>query len=604
MAILRTDFERALDEFKSQEEGLRFQRLAVVLGKQRWPELIAHQPKKDFGLDAYAPASQTPEKIGKGLAASITATPEKVTKDAEEAKNNFCDLKMLLFVTPAKVSNTKQRQWKEKIQKDHGLELLIMEREEIIASLRVPQNAALCRDSLGLNIDTEPEIADLISRTRRAAADVTRTWATRTKGHPLIDLAAVQLKPDGAESADVLSLLQINKALSQGGRIVLEGPAGRGKTTTLIQLAQLARSVGTPVMVDLPSWTNSGRTILEYIAGMPEFQAEGLAPADLARVQQTEPLLFLLNGWNEIAESSSAQANSALRELERGFPSAGIIIATRAHHLTPPLPGGLRLRLLRLRRSQQVAYVDDRLGTKGTELRARFEADPSLDELTRTPFILAEVVSLFEAGAEIPSTKIGVLDQVLQLHEQREEHRNSLQAVPISGQQTVYLKALATEMTRRGTVALSETDARAVVAQVARQLLDLGQIEATGAPTILTTLTAHHILERLEYPEAVFQFEHQQFQEYYAALHVRARLLDQREDDHHSTNCFIAEYVNDPAWSEPLRMIAEALAEQSGNDGSDLRNVRAGAQLVSMALVVDLVFAGELAQLCGADVLE
>ena len=52
--------------------GMRFQGLAVVLGKQRWPELLAHQRKKDLGLDAYAPASETPEGIGKGLAASIT----------------------------------------------------------------------------------------------------------------------------------------------------------------------------------------------------------------------------------------------------------------------------------------------------------------------------------------------------------------------------------------------------------------------------------------------------------------------------------------------------------------------------------------------------
>src|SRR5262245_55051335 len=72
LAILRTDIERALDDLASQEEGMRFQGLAVVLGKKRWPELIARQRKKDSGLDAYAPASLTPERVGKGLAASIT----------------------------------------------------------------------------------------------------------------------------------------------------------------------------------------------------------------------------------------------------------------------------------------------------------------------------------------------------------------------------------------------------------------------------------------------------------------------------------------------------------------------------------------------------
>ena len=602
MTILRTDIERALDELASQEEGMRFQRLAVILGKQRWPELIACQPKKDFGLDAYAPASETSEKVGKGLAASITATLKKVSDDAARAKENFSDLKMLLFVTPAKVGNSDQRKWGEAIQRGCDLQLRIIEREEIIALLLMPANAPLRTIFLNLDINAEPEIADLIDRTQRAADAVTRTWAEKTKGHPLIDLTAVRLDLNGAESADVLSLEQIDQALSESGRIVLEAPAGRGKTTTLIQLAQREHTAGIPFIVDLSSWTSSCRTILEYIAGMPPFLAERLTPAHLARVQQTEPFLLLLNGWNEISESSSAQANNALRDLERNFPSAGIIVATRTHHLTPPLPGALRLRLLHLRRGQRTAYLKVRLDEKSTELRARIDGDPSLDELTRTPFILSEVISLFEADAEIPSTKFGVLAQVLRLHEQRDEHKNSLEAAPIFGQQTDYLKALAIEMTRRGAVALSEADARAVVAAVAGELVDHGQIERAGAPAVLATLTAHHVLERIEYPETVFQFEHQQLQEYCAALDVRVRLLDLRDDDRDAIDRFTADYVNDSAWAEPLLMIAETLAEQTGNAGTDRRNIHAGKKLVDMALMVDLVFAGELARLCGPTV--
>lgn len=602
MPVLRTDIERALYELTSQEEGMRFQGLAVVLGKKRWPELIAHQRKKDFGLDAYAPASLTPEKFGKGLAASITPTLKKVSDDATRAKENFSDLKALLFVTPAKVGNSNRKQWEEAIRNDHDLELLLIEREDIIALMMMPENASLCASFLHLNIDAEPDVAELIARTRRAASTVTLNWARKAKGHPLIELAAVRLDLKGAESADVLSLEQIDQALSQSGRIVLEGPAGRGKTTTLIQLAQRERTAGIPFIVELPSWTMSRRNILEYIAGMPAFQAERLTSADLAQVQQTEPFLFLLNGWNEIAESRSTEAKNALQELERDFPNAGIIVATRTHHLTPPLPGALRLRLLRFRPEQRAAYLAARLGAKGAKLRTRINADPSLDGLTRTPFILSEVVTLFEAGAEIPSTKFGVLTQVLRLQEQRDEHRNSLQVAPIFGQQTDFLKALATELTRCGAVGLPEADARAVVAVVARELVDRGQIERTGAPGILASLTAHHILGRVEYPETVYQFEHQQFQEYYAALDIRAQLLDLRNDDQDARDRFTADYMNVPAWAEPLRMIAETLAEQTSNDGTDEHIIRAGVKLVNMALVVDLVFAGELAQLCGTAV--
>ena len=581
---------------------MRFQGLAIVIGKKRWPEIIARQRKKDFGLDAYAPASLTPEKIGKGLAASITPTLKKISEDAKTAKENFPDLKTLLFVTPAKVGNADRKRWEEAIQKGHGLELHIIEREEIITLMMMAENASLRASFLHLDTDAEPQIVDLIDRTRRAAAAVARTWAGKTKGHPLIELTAVRLDPDGAESADALTLEQIDKSLSQSGRIVLEGPAGRGKTTTLIQIAQRARTAGTTFVVELPAWTSSRRGILEYIAGMPAFQAEGLTPADLARLQQTESFLFLLNGWNEIAESNSQQSNDALRDLERDFPSAGIIVATRTHHVMPPLPGAMRLRLLRLRREQRAAYLSARLGAKGAELRARIDADPSLDELTRTPFILSEVVSLFEAGAEIPPTKIGILAQVLRLQEQRYEHRNALQTVPIFGEQTEFLKALATEMTRCGAVTLPEADARSIVAAVARELAHRGQIERVGAPAVLATLTAHHVFERVDYPRTAFQFEHQQLQEYYAALDVRMQLLDLRSDDYDAIGRFTADYVNDPSWAEPLRMIAETFAEQTGVDEIDRINTRAGGKLVEMALAVDLVFAAELAQLCGATV--
>ena len=602
MAILRTDIERALDELTSQEEGMRFQGLAVVLGKKRWPQLIARQRKKDLGLDAYAPASLTPENIGKGLAASITPTLRKVSADAKTAKENFPGLRTLLFVTAAKVGNTARKEWEEVIQRDHGLELHIIEREEIITLMMMPENASLAARFLHLDIDSEPQVVDLIVRIERAAAAVTQTWARKTKGHPLVDLTAVRLDPNGAESADVLSLEQINEVLSQSRRIVLEGPAGRGKTTTLIQLAQHARTTGTPFMVDLPAWTSSRRGILEHIAGLPAFLADGLTATDLARVQQTEPFLFLLNGWNEIVESNSAQANDALRELERDFPSAGIIVATRTHHLTPPLPGALRLRLLYLRRRQRAAYLKARLRTKSTELLARIDADPSLDELTRTPFTLSEVASLFEAGAEIPSTKVGVLAQVLYLQEQRDEHRNALQAAPNFGWHTEHLKALATELTRRGAVTLPEADARTIVAAIARDLAHSGQIEPVAAPTVLATLTAHHVLELVDYPQEAFRFEHQQLQEYFAALDIHARLLDLRDDDHDVAGRFTADYVNDPAWAEPLRMIAETFAEESGDGGVDNRNTCVGGKLVEMALAVDLVFAGELAQLCGSTV--
>jgi len=72
----------------------RFQGLAVVLAKQKWPDLVACERKWDRGLDAYAPASLAPDAIGKGLASSLTAKLDKIKADAAKVREHFSDVNL------------------------------------------------------------------------------------------------------------------------------------------------------------------------------------------------------------------------------------------------------------------------------------------------------------------------------------------------------------------------------------------------------------------------------------------------------------------------------------------------------------------------------
>src|ERR1700752_4033111 len=89
MTVLRTDIQRALDDLISNEGGMKFQGLAVVLAKLRWPDLVACERKKDLGLDAYASAAASALAKGMGLSCSITAELDKITSDADRAKPHF-----------------------------------------------------------------------------------------------------------------------------------------------------------------------------------------------------------------------------------------------------------------------------------------------------------------------------------------------------------------------------------------------------------------------------------------------------------------------------------------------------------------------------------
>lgn len=607
MAVHRTDIERALDELISNEDGMRFQGLAVVLAKQKWPDLVASERHKDLGLDAYARAVLAPDKVGKGLACSITPTLRKIEEDATKVRQNFSDVTILIFATPAKVCNEVARGWSDKIRESFGYELVVMPREDIISSLMLPSNAPICRTQLGISVALGASDIRDVESVRAANCDVIAAWLAhpRLAGRPQLALQAARLDEEGKESGETLSLATIATFLKEGRRLVLEGPAGRGKTTTLIQLAQArVGDGGLGLLVDFSEWVRSRQDILEFIARMPQYRARGVDAATLARLYGVEHLSFLLNGWNEVSEANSEDAVQALAQLERDYPASGIIVATRTHYVSPPLPGSFRIRLLPLNRVQRTDYLRQALGDRADELRLRLEGNRVLDDLTRTPLILAEVTTLFQSGAPIPSTKVEVLGAVMQLIAQSEDHRDHLQRPPLWGRADDYLAEFAAHMIRHGDVRILEDQSRAICQGVSLRLKDAGQIATLPEPaSVLNTLCAHHVLERLDYPYVAFRFEHQQFQEFYAASVLRSELwaLTAGADEGHF-NTFALQYVNWPMWEESLRMIAEEVKIRSAGPAVGADAIRAGKRLVEMTLALDPIFAAELSRLCGAAV--
>lgn len=603
MAVLRTDIERALKDLMSNEGGMKFQGLAVILAKRRWPDLIASQRKSDLGADAIAKPAFAAGGEGKALACSTTATLDKVRSDAKRIKDNFSGISKLIFATPDTVSNRRGEEWAEEIRRDFGYDLAIMEREDFITSLMDPLNASLLEPHLGLAAPVEPDMQDRLARVRAAAVEVAAAWTRQMAARFLIGLRALRLEPDGKETDQALDLDSIGRTLNESGRVVLEGPAGRGKTTTLIQIAHSHQASGAiPILILLPDWAASGMPILDFIAGMLQFRSAGLGVEDLARVISAQHVSFLLDGWNEIGEAEFGRAERSLRGLERDFPAVGIIVATRTHHIVPPLPGAMRARLLPLTRSERTAYLSARLGVKADDLRRRIETDSELDNLTRTPFVLAEVVSLFEASIPIPSTKLGVLAAVTRLVGLNDEHRNALLQPPLRGYADAYLAELARQMTAKGGVRLLEKDARLAVYGVWESLKAQGQIFTPIEPIeILAALCARHLLERRDYPATAFQFGHQQFQEYYASLGLEAELQRAYESGHETGKlAFAKTYLNEPGWAEPLRMVAVHLGSLAIPDGAPATGI--GAFLVTATLPLDAVFAADLARLCGPKV--
>src|SRR5262249_42093921 len=93
-----------------------------------------------------------------------------------------------------------------------------------------------------------------------------------------------------------------------------------------------------------------------------------------------------------------------------------------------------------------------------------------------------------------------------------------------------------------------------------------------------------------------FRFEHQQFQEFYAAAALQDILASVAASNRDADRvAFATDYVNHTEWEEPLGMVAEHLA-------SDVAQAPVGATFIRIALDLDLIFAADLARRAGSAV--
>ena len=295
-----------MNELTNYGDGFRFQALGVILARRKCRELKASEPQSDLGLDAYAPGELFENGMGRGVACSNTATLSKIRADIEEAQKHFEDLKILFFATPRAVSEKKAKGWREKVKKDYGITLIVISREDVISELLESGSASLCFSILRIPAALEPSLEQTAENCRDALTEINGWWGPKELGNPLIELSAYQLGSNGDQTDSILELHDLQEMLAQSRRVMLEAPAGRGKTTTLTQIAARLNAVGNlAFIIDLASWTRGGKDILEFIAGMRPFKTRSIDVTKLAKLYEAQHFSFLLNGWNEIAEADT-----------------------------------------------------------------------------------------------------------------------------------------------------------------------------------------------------------------------------------------------------------------------------------------------------------
>jgi hypothetical protein len=600
MTLVRTELALALDDMDENQDGVRFQRMALQLVRQTWPEIVSSEPGKDLGVDARVPANLAADGVGKAFACSITPTYAKILADARKIRANYPSLNLMIFATPAGVSNQRGEGWIQELRKELGLELVIISREDLLSRLLETASAPARQLLLGFAASKTPEFAEISADVAHAARENIDLWCKhrRIGTHPSLSLRFSIVGEDG-NITEPIEQQEILERLKQHSHILLEAPPGSGKTTTLLQIAQaLADHDVLPILIHLPEWASSGQAGLAdfLVAHSGPFQARSLQAAQVLQVLQQRPTVVLLNGWNELSSAGLDLMEQRLQAEERNLPDTGFLVATRGHRFRPPLEGLIRVTIQKLNRTERRSYLTQALGNVGDVLADEIERSPALNDLTRTPFILHEVMKLRRAGQALPANKMGILEKVTGVFENTPEHANHLLRAPLYGMASSYLSGLAEEMTRHGDTLITETSARAVCSRVTERLVQAGQIEQPRHPSeILGALTDHHIFERTVQATGNLQFEHQQFQELYAARTL-AEVLERAVESAELVSAYQREYIDWPAWEESLRMLAEKIAGDAA--AAPLDSGAKAKLLVGMCAEVDLYFAATLARLC------
>ncbi|TCP66148.1 hypothetical protein [Sphingomonas sp. PP-CE-1G-424] len=427
-----------------------------------------------------------------------------------------------------------------------------------------------------------PPIDDAVDSWRKAALrDVTDFKALRTWPASPIDLSVRSSRVDEEDSAvpNFAAVLEI------ATDVIIASAPGTGKSTTMIQLAGTMLDAGRRVAIYVPlaQWGAQQADLLLSLTARAPFAHLDL---DALRLLAAEGrLVLLLDGWNELDPKQRLRLKLQLQQLRREYPLLVLVVATRAH-TDRPVEGPV-FQIEALREDEQLEAVRRMRGEEGVAVLDAAWRVAGLRDLVAIPLFLTALLDR-AIGAVLPRSKDEILEGYVRAQARDDARADSLRE-ELEDMAFRYLEALARAMREDQRVLFEAERARAIVSKTGQALLGQGQIGAAPKPgRALEILSDLHLLERPG-DGMMFQFQHQQIQEWFASRDVEATIRSAADGDEAALTWLRGTVMNWRHWDETLLFAVERISASASADALQLL-----ALLVNEALRLDPDLAGEI----------
>ena len=546
-------------------------------------EIMAHRAgyrcsKPDCGIPTRGAASDDDKTINVGFAAHITAASSggprynpALTKDQRRHHKNG----IWLCGTHGKLVDSDESHFT--VEELHKWKRLAERRSflDVVSSKPSPLGARLADD------DDYRTAFDLLldySKLDLSAFLNMPSWPAHA--------IALNLRMVDGESTQVFTASGLASGIDVFDEVAVIAPPGTGKTTTLLQLAEaiLADAASVAVFVPLSEWSTRSDTFFQSLVRRAAFRDAKERQFEL--LAQQGKLVLILDGWNELDEASKRRVRNDTRSLRRDFPDIRLVVSSRHKDFDIPIDGPV-VEMELMTEEQQLDIAKALRASEGESLMDHAWRTPGLRELVAIPLYLIALLKHVPGGS-LPTTKEEVLRSFVSELEQ-DPDKLAIMREALQGFHRDFLVAIAVVATHHGTVALSNSQARAAVNTMQEKLKADNQIAQLLQPmNVLDALVSAHMLVRSGIESGGVSFQHQQFQEWFASFNVQQLMLSAASGDDDANKALREDLLDIPVWEESILFACERLSR------ADQDGINAVAHVILETLSIDPLLSAEI----------